>query len=241
MAAPQTFRGLDPERIIATAETLHRRIAERFPGSGLSLIALELRETSCRTTATARRLAAPILWLRALTALGGALAVSAFVGSLWFLQGTTRVFSSVAEFFQGLDAFLNELVFVGLALLFLFTVETRIKRSRAFKSLYQLRSLAHVVDMHQLTKDPERASTPAAGCDTPSSPRRLLTPFELTRYLDYCSEMLALLSKLAALHAEHFNDPVTLEAVNDVENLTQGLSRTIWQKIMIIERVHEVR
>ena len=50
---------------------------------------------------------------------------------------------------------------------------------------------------------------------------------ELTRYLDYCSEMLALLSKLAALHTQHFNDPVTLEAVNDVENLTQGLARTI--------------
>ena len=65
----------------------------------------------------------------------------------------------------------------------------------------------------------------------------MLTPFELTRYLDYCSEMLALLSKLAALHTQHFNDPVTLEAVNDVENLTQGLARTIWQKIMILDRV----
>lgn len=98
--------------------------------------------------------------------------------------------------FQGLDAFINELVFVGLALVFLFTVENRIKRSR------------------------------------------MLTPFELMRYLDYCSEMLAILSKLAALHTQHFNDAVTLEAVNDVENLTQGLSRTIWQKIMILDRVH---
>ena len=50
--------------------------------------------------------------------------------------------------------------------------------------------------------------------------------------------MLALLSKLAALHTQHFNDPVTLEAVNDVENLTQGLARTIWQKIMILDRIH---
>jgi hypothetical protein len=239
MAAPHPSRGLDPERIIATAATLRHRISERFPDSGLSQLALELHETACRSAATARKLAAPILWLRALTALGGALAVAAFVGSLWFLQGTTRVFSSVAEFFQGLDAFLNEMVFVGLALLFLFTVETRIKRARAFKSLYQLRSLAHIVDMHQLTKDPERGLAPGLGCDTPSSPPRLLTPFELTRYLDYCSEMLALLSKLAALHAEHFNDPVTLEAVNDVENLAQGLSRTIWQKIMIIDRVND--
>lgn len=240
-AAIHPFRGLDPERIIATAEALRRRISERFPDSGLSRLALELHETACRTSATARQLAEPILWLRALTALCGVLAVTAFVGSLWFLQGTTRVFSSVAEFFQGLEAFLNEVVFVGLALLFLFTVENRIKRSRALKSLHQLRSLAHIVDMHQLTKDPERLAAPGGGCDTPSSPRRPLSPFELTRYLDYCTEMLALLSKLAALHVQHFNDPVTLGAVNDVENLSHGLSRTIWQKIVIIDRVRDGR
>lgn len=236
MAPIRPFQGLDPEKIIATAEALHRRISERFPDSGLSRLALELHQTSCRTAGTARDLAVPIRWLRALVALCSGLAVTAFVGSLLFLQGTTKVFSSVAEFFQGLDAFLNELVFVGLALLFLFTVENRIKRSRALKSLYVLRSLAHIVDMHQLTKHPERVSV--SGHDTPSSPKRVLTPFELTRYLDYCSEMLALLSKLAALHTQHFDDPVTLAAVNDVENLTQGLARTIWQKIMILDRVH---
>ena len=236
MAPTQPFQGLDPEKIIATAEALHRRISERFPDSGLSRLAFEVHQTSHRTAGIARDMATPILWVRALVALCGALAVAAFVGSLWFLQGTAKVFSSVAEFFQGLDAFLNELVFVGLALLFLFTVENRIKRSRALKNLYLLRSLAHIVDMHQLTKHPERVAE--GGRDTPSSPKRVLTSFELTRYLDYCSEMLALLSKLAALHTQHFNDPVTLEAVNDVENLTQGLSRTIWQKIMILDRVN---
>ena len=236
MTAERPFQGLDAGRVIATAATLQRRIAERFPDSGLSRLALEVHETAHRSADIARRLSEPILWLRALVALCSTLAVAAFVGTLFFLQGTTKVFSSVAEFFQGLDAFINELVFVGLALLFLFTVENRIKRSRALKSLYLLRSLAHIVDMHQLAKHPERAA--GDGRDTPSSPQRTLTPFELTRYLDYCSEMLALLSKLAALHTQHFNDPVTLDAVNDVENLTQGLARTIWQKIMILDRVH---
>lgn len=232
---PPPFLGLDPQKIIATAEALHRRISERFPDSGLSRLAREVHEVSRRAAQTSVGLAAPVLWVRGLVALGSVLAVGAFVGSLFFLQGTTKVFSSVAEFFQGLDAFLNELVFIGLALLFLFTIENRIKRNRALKSLYLLRSLAHTVDMHQLTKDPDRVA--GADHDTPSSPRRVLTPFELTRYLDYCTELLALLSKLAALHTQHFNDPVTLEAVNDVENLTQGLGRTIWQKIMILDRV----
>jgi hypothetical protein len=89
--------------------------------------------------------------------------------------------------------------------------------------------------MHQLTKDPERTTTPQQ--DTESSPKRTLTPFELTRYLDYCSELLAIISKIAALYVQKFDEPVTLSAVNDVEELTNGLSRKIWQKIMILDRI----
>ena len=234
MTAPADAQTLDPGKIIATAEALERRIAERFPGSGLGRLAVELTRTARRTADTARGLAAPVPWTRVLVALFCLIAAAAFAGSFLVLQGM-KVFSSVAEFFQGLDAFINELVLFGAAFVFLFTVENRIKRGRALKSLYLLRALAHVVDMHQLTKDPERIA--GGGRNTASSPERSMTPFELTRYLDYCTEMLALLSKLAALHVQHFNDPVTLEAVNDLENLTQGLARTIWQKIMILDRI----
>jgi hypothetical protein len=62
-----------------------------------------------------------------------------------------------------------------------------------------------------------------------------MTPYQLTRYLDYCSELLSIVSKLAALHAQYLNDPVILAAVNDVETLAHGLSGKIWQKIMILD------
>ena len=39
----------------------------------------------------------------------------------------------------------------------------------------------------------------------------------------------------AALYVEHLQDPVVLAAVNDLENLTAGLSRKIWQKITILD------
>jgi len=55
-----------------------------------------------------------------------------------------------------------------------------------------------------------------------------------SEYLDYCSEMLSLIGKLAALYVQKFDDPVALAAVNEVEDLTTGLSRKIWQKIMIL-------
>ena len=47
--------------------------------------------------------------------------------------------------------------------------------------------------------------------------------------------MLSLTSKLAAMHVQYFDDPVVLDAVNDIESLTQGLSNKVWQKIMILD------
>ena len=118
---------------------------------------------------------------------------------------------------------------------FLLTIESRLKRRRALGVLHQLRSLAHVVDMHQLTKDPERLLS--AEPSTPSSPEREMSAPELGRYLDYCSELLSVTSKLAALLVQYFNDEVVLGAVNEIETLTTGLSGKIWQKIRLLERV----
>ena len=36
------YRELNPDRIIETSELLHKRVEERFAGSGLSRIALEV-------------------------------------------------------------------------------------------------------------------------------------------------------------------------------------------------------
>jgi hypothetical protein len=68
-----------------------------------------------------------------------------------------------------------------------------------------------------------------------------MNEFELSRYLDYCSEMLALIAKLAALYAARTQDETIIEAVNDLEDLTSNLGRKIWQKIMIISQLDERR
>jgi hypothetical protein len=137
---------------------------------------------------------------------------------------------------QSLEAAVNLLILFGGAAWFLLTLEERFKRQRALDALHELRSLAHVIDMHQLTKDP----TMLLGAPrTAASPERTMTRFELTRYLDYCAEMLALIGKLAALYAERMRDSVVIEAVNDIENLTTDLARKIWQKIMIIGDLEE--
>ena len=79
-------------------------------------------------------------------------------------------YSSLADLLQGFDAVVNELILLGVAIFFLSSLETRLKRRRALDALHGLRSLAHIVDMHQLTKDPSRLL--ALGSATPSSPKR---------------------------------------------------------------------
>jgi hypothetical protein len=92
--------------------------------------------------------------------------------------------------------------------------------------------MAHVVDMHQLTKDPTDENM---GETRVAPDNRPLTPDELVRYLDFCSEMLSLISKVAVLYIQRFPDDGAVRAVDEIENLTSGLSRKVWQKITILQ------
>jgi hypothetical protein len=233
------YRELNPQRIVETSELLHKRIDERFAASSLSRVAREVAEVARSAQQVSEWLARPIVGLRVavgtavlMLAATVALAVSAVKIDL---RG-----AGFSESAQGVEAAINDLIFVGVAVYFLLSVEQRMKRARALKELHVLRSLAHVVDMHQLTKDPERLLGGARGRDdTASSPKRDMTPFQLTRYLDYSSELLAILSKIAAIYVQRFNDAETLRAAGDIEDLTVGLSRNIWQKIMILDQMLE--
>jgi hypothetical protein len=236
----ESFRSLDPAKILATAETLQARVAQRFPDSGLSGVAIELSLITAEAAERARWLARPHRWIRIGTVILSLLLAAIPVVTVYI--GLTRyreVASSLADFAQGIDAGVNEALLLSAGIYFLITFERRIKRNHALKGLHELRALAHIIDMHQLTKDPEVFAgewTPTSASSTSHSE---LTPFELERYLDYCSEMLAVLSKVAALYVQYFNDDIVLRAVDEVETLTSGLSRKIWQKITILDRLRE--
>jgi hypothetical protein len=228
------YRSLNPALIVQTCRDNQTRIADRFPGSGLSKVAGELLVVSESASDLSAWLARPHLPLRALAGLG-ILAVFVIVAALAMSLRLQFTVSSVTEFIQSSESAISEVVFIGVAVLFLLSLETRRKRKRAMRAIHELRSLAHIIDMHQLTKDPERIV--GSGDGGAAAVKRPQNPAELIRYLDYCSDMLALISKIAALYVQDFDDPVTLGAVNDVESLTNGLSRKIWQKIMIFDRI----
>ncbi len=231
---PDRYRQLDAARIVETVRTLVARVCERFPGSGLSGVGTELLAMSERIAAEVHHLSRPI-W--AIRVLAGALSFAIVAGVVLAFRRVVPAEGSLTfpELVQTVESGVQEAVFVGIAVVFLLTIEGRIKRKRALEALHELRSLVHIVDMHQLTKDPEQFL--AAGADTASSPHRTMTRHQLGRYLDYCGEMLSLSSKLAALHAQHLADPVVLDAVAEVESLAGTLSAKIWQKIMILDTI----
>ncbi len=230
------FSELKPAAILSTLDKLRLRIDERFPGSGLGKVATELSEVAAGIVQLVEQLPRPIWAIRILTFL----AIGLLVGlAVWVCVFTIRNIpageSGLMETLQGAESAINEVIFLALAILFFATVENRIKRKAALNSLHRLRSIAHVVDMHQLTKDP--ASLVAEDKKTASSPERTMSPYQLTRYLDYCSELLAINSKLAALHVQSFQDSEVQKTVDEVETLSHELSSKIWQKIMMLDVV----
>lgn len=230
------YSELKPDLILTTLQKLQNRIDERFPDSGLGKVSQELSRVAFAIVQLTEKLAQPLWPIRILTFIAIALLIG-LAG--WMVVLTLRYIpageNGLIEVLQGAESAINEIIFLCLAVFFLATIENRIKRNVALNSLHRLRSIAHVIDMHQLTKDP--ASLFPEFSKTLSSPERQLTPHQLTRYLDYCAELLAINSKLAALHVQYLQDSEVQKTVDEVESLSHELSRKIWQKIMMLDVV----
>lgn len=226
---------LRPDKVEETALALASRIRERFPEAGLADMCDHLADLAKDADQTGRELQRPIVPLRA--ALGVA---SIFLGlvvlyALWTSLPALLQRESIAAQVTTLDSLVQLLIPVGIVVLSLWTIERRMKRKRALRAIHRLREVAHVIDMHQLTKDPSLFAAKAG--PTKSSPQRNLDLNDTVRYLNYCTEMLAIVGKVAAIYTQRFDDPVALASAAEIEELSTGLSSKIWQKIMIAEDI----
>ena len=236
-----TSTTLQPKRINATIELLNQRIEERFPDAGLKQICDNVLALAKNMESRTDWIGRPVIWLRVLTWLVVAAIIALTVGPFtWAVlshSAESIVPTNLSDMIQLMEAAINDVLLIGAAIFFLLTVETRYKRQRALAALHEIRSIAHVIDMHQLTKDPHRILGAEHYRQTALSPKMNMTRFELHRYLDYCSEMLALLGKIAAVYVQEFDDGVALASAAEIETLTTGLSSKIWQKIAILSTV----
>lgn len=224
------FRSLDAAKIVETAAALSGRIAARFPKANLCRVAADVEAVSRESAQRAAWCAAPHWFLRAAVLVLTVAALGLMVRlSLLLRPHAVAQEMGVSELLQLIYNAVNDSVLIGVALVFVWGWETRIKRGRALRALHELRSLAHIIDMHQLTKDPESLLR------RDSAEPETMTRADLVRYLIYCSDLLALLGKIAALFAQELADRTVLGAVNEIEDLTTALSRKIWQKITLVD------
>ena len=240
----ENYQTINPDKVVTTIDRLQGRINERFPDSGLTQVCGQLLSVSQNMKARSEWIAKPVQWLRG-TGLAFSILIVVLTALAFYFYGFNekdlqlipeQKQKSFTGFVTVMEAGLNDLVLIGAALFFLLTLETRYKRKRALKALHELRSIAHIIDMHQLIKDPHRI-TDRREFYIPGqlSPPMEMNAFQLRRYLDYCSEMLALTGKLAAIYVQAFDDAVAIASASELETLTSGLSQKIWQKIQILE------
>jgi hypothetical protein len=225
---------LEYSKIIETLERLEMRISDRFPGSGLQSIVHDFLFIAKKSKKNIEWISKPHYLMRALSYFVILIAVGGILYSFTQFDYNNNILT-LTNIITTSEAFFNEIVLIGAAIFFMITIETRVKRSRTSKFLNELRVISHVIDMHQLTKDPGMHDD--FGKNTENSPSRDLSPFELQRYLDYCSEALSLIGKVAALYAQSLPNDVVVRTVNEIEDLSSGLSRKIWQKLIIINEL----
>ncbi len=192
------FSTLNPDRLKETQRKLAERIAKRFPTSGLSKVAAELvgmvEEAGGRSAAIRRpnwplRAGVVLLCLGAL-GLGLRLATS--------LEVKTNL-KDAMSLFAVVDAALRTCFFIGAAVLFLVSLEIRLKRRRALAALHELRAMAHVVEMHQIAKAPEGLlNALATGADISGQ----TTTWPLTKTTTCCADALpGAMSMMAAANS----------------------------------------
>lgn len=228
-----SYKTLNADHITATVVKLREQLEKQFPGRGLVGVCAELQELSEDHVANVRETEQPRPGLRLLVFT--VIATGALVIGWLILQKIKLFGMNASEFnsFEGVEAIVNMLILTGAGLWFLLNLETRLKREKTLEHLHELRSIAHVIDMHQLNKTP-RARFALYDCGPDASDSANLHPDELIQYLDFCAEMLAITGKVAALYMQGLRDTVVIQAVNEIEELTSNLSLKIWQKIIIL-------
>ncbi|MCX0276466.1 hypothetical protein NLM24_38630 [Nocardia zapadnayensis] len=231
--ADSRYQKLDSAAVRDSTARLQRRIRSRFPDRGLWEVCSELLGLVdeviqgggiSRRRVGLARLLSRVAIITVIVVFGGAIVLAGV--DVW--AGADAL--GPIDLLPLLETAVNNLVFAGIAIFFLVAVPERMERARVLRLVHRLRSLAHVIDMHQLTKVPERLERGRREDDGLD-----LTREQLAHYFDYCTEMLSLVGKAAALFAEDTTDGEVLDAVEGIETLTSDMARKVWQKIAVLQ------
>jgi hypothetical protein len=221
---------LNADKVEETIEKLSIRIKERFPESSLGTTCRDFHRFTKKSKKIIQWIERPNILIRGIAFLSILLVLSGITYSFTIVD--IKLKNTLTEIVTVLESSLNDIVLVGAGIFFLYTLENRLKRIRAIKFLNEIRGFAHVVDMHQLIKDPQKLLGPQE--ETENSPKEILSKFEMQRYLEYCSEFFSLIGKVAALYSQSIPDEVIVQSAGEIESLCSNMANKVWQKLDIL-------
>lgn len=226
------YRTINPTKLVLTISKMADRVENQFPASGLSAVANEVAAVAEGTVARVVEIKKPRIVLRCIV---GLLVLLVLSGPLVFslLLSFSEEVTNLGDFLEATDAGLHMLLVLAGGIIFLVGMENRGRRNDALEALAEFRSLAHLVDLHQINKDPGLDLMVAPENDT----RTVRTDKELAIYLDLSGDLLSIVGKLAAYYAQNLSDRVVLDAVNEIETLTSSLSNKLWLKILVLREM----
>ena len=152
---------LDADAVREIVVELEARIAARFPERGLRQVAADLAvlidavETGANSTQGRVRMARIASRVVMVLILAGTL-VALGLGFKDAIVDPNGEITNSLDVLPLIETTINDVVFAGIAVFFLYSFPERVQRGRLLNLLHQLRSTAHIIDMHQLTKDPEQ-------------------------------------------------------------------------------------
>jgi hypothetical protein len=207
--------------VAATASKLVERISSRFGQDHLTDAKLK----------KSLRLGRVIRWLTWPWVLAAALGIVAWIRSLHL----TIELKDAGDLAQSLDSIFQLLLVLGAGAWFLLSIGSKVQRAALLKALQELNELAQVVDLIQLDKDPDRLHfSKEQRTDKSPTLGKANTAFLLSRYLDYCAELLSILAKVGCLYRDKVSDEVVLSRLGDFDRLTNQLRANISTKMSLI-------
>ncbi len=229
---------LSADRVRATVVALQERVSARFPRHHLAAVAGQLTgmvdQVSQHTRDKHLRVARATVAARTVAAVALLLAVGVLTLALSAVLAQRP--GDVTTWIPLVESVINTAVFIAIAFLFLWAFPERRERKGLLALLHQLRSLAHVLDMHHIGLGPEQTAPDVSGAPQGDPAPGELTPTQLYAYLGYCTELFSLIATCGALCAERSSDSTVLQTVSDVETLTTELSGTVYRKMELLTR-----
>lgn len=215
------------QKIVISLKQLVLRIEERFPGSGLLHLANDITADIEKIPQSIENINHAPKYIGFLKLLVILLIFGTMAGLVSQIE-ITKDFWTAGVFSQVFSSLVQLVVYLSVLVIFVFSYEKKIKLKKALSCINSYREFAHLIDLHQLAKDP--ATFMKDYKPGRASRKNELGKFSMSRYLAYCNELLSLLGKATALYVHNFPDEALMAAADQIEDLTTGLSIRIWQK-----------